>query len=117
MHMKFTFLTQCLNTCTWIFPIMFFITLPDSGCEYTLFELNRLFGPIVLLRSRSVVSVIPMNNMCCSDDPIPRSAQSRLVPSFALELPSPWTLNHPYSAVCCQDALSRYHSPCEFPGY
>eukprot|EP00983_Pelagomonas_calceolata_P036103 1129043-Pelagomonas_calceolata.AAC.1 len=36
-----TLLIQCLNTCTWIFPIKFFATLPDSGCWFTLFKLNR----------------------------------------------------------------------------
>eukprot|EP00983_Pelagomonas_calceolata_P083152 1156096-Pelagomonas_calceolata.AAC.1 len=64
---------------------MSFATLPDSGCEYTLFKLNRLFGPIVHLQS--VIPVIlmtyKMQNMCCSDVPIPRSALSvRSMPHF-----------------------------------
>eukprot|EP00983_Pelagomonas_calceolata_P080442 1155149-Pelagomonas_calceolata.AAC.1 len=50
----------------------------DTGCAHTLSELNRLLGPIVLLRS--VISVIWMtykiNNMCCSDVPVPKSALS-----------------------------------------
>eukprot|EP00983_Pelagomonas_calceolata_P131557 1161786-Pelagomonas_calceolata.AAC.5 len=44
--------------------------------RFTFFKLNRLFGPIVLLRS--VIPVIlmtyKMKNMCCSNVPIPRSA-------------------------------------------
>eukprot|EP00983_Pelagomonas_calceolata_P077097 1153714-Pelagomonas_calceolata.AAC.2 len=60
------------------FPITFIATLPDSGYGYTLFELNRLFGPMKLLQS--VISVIPMifkmKDMCCSDVPIPRSSLS-----------------------------------------
>eukprot|EP00983_Pelagomonas_calceolata_P077416 1153847-Pelagomonas_calceolata.AAC.2 len=57
---------------------MSFATLPDLGCGYTLSKLNRLLGPIVLLRS--VISVIrmtyKMKNTYCSDAPIPRSALS-----------------------------------------
>eukprot|EP00983_Pelagomonas_calceolata_P032819 1028063-Pelagomonas_calceolata.AAC.1 len=57
---------------------MSFATLPDSGCEFTLFELKELFGPIVLLQS--VIPVIlmtyKMKNICCSVVLIPRSALS-----------------------------------------
>eukprot|EP00983_Pelagomonas_calceolata_P093661 1157799-Pelagomonas_calceolata.AAC.13 len=71
---------QCL-----IFLISFFATLPDSGCGFPLFELNRLFGPITLLQS--VIPVVPMaykmKNMCCSDVSIPRSALSvKSMPHF-----------------------------------
>eukprot|EP00983_Pelagomonas_calceolata_P014983 476084-Pelagomonas_calceolata.AAC.1 len=64
---------------------MSFTTLPDLGCGYTLSELNRLFDPIILLRS--VMSVIwmtyKMKNICCSDAPIPRSALSvKNIPHF-----------------------------------
>eukprot|EP00983_Pelagomonas_calceolata_P008817 286650-Pelagomonas_calceolata.AAC.1 len=52
---------------------MSFATLPDSGCGYTLSELIRLFGPIVLLRS---LMACKMKNICCSDVPIPRPALS-----------------------------------------
>eukprot|EP00983_Pelagomonas_calceolata_P127061 1161364-Pelagomonas_calceolata.AAC.1 len=59
---------------------MFFATLPDSGYEFTLYESYRLFSPIVLLQS--VISVIlmtyKMENMCCSEVPIPRLAVKRL---------------------------------------
>eukprot|EP00983_Pelagomonas_calceolata_P006158 204608-Pelagomonas_calceolata.AAC.1 len=52
---------------------MSFATLPDSGCEFTLFELNSLFGSKVLLRSVIPVNLMiyKMKNMCCSDVPIP----------------------------------------------
>eukprot|EP00983_Pelagomonas_calceolata_P066788 1149215-Pelagomonas_calceolata.AAC.1 len=77
---------------------MSFATLPDSGCGYTLSELNRLLGPILLLRS--VISVIlmtyKMKNMCCSNDvPIPR------MPCLA-------TIHHAVSSKGC-------HHP-ELPG-
>eukprot|EP00983_Pelagomonas_calceolata_P024829 781907-Pelagomonas_calceolata.AAC.1 len=78
MHMQFTLLKRCLDTCTWIDPITFCATLPDSGCGYALSESNRLLGPIVL--RRSVIPVIlmtyKMNNMCRPDAPISRSALS-----------------------------------------
>eukprot|EP00983_Pelagomonas_calceolata_P041898 1138246-Pelagomonas_calceolata.AAC.2 len=69
MHMPSTLLIQCLNTWNWIFPITFFATLPDSGCMFTLFKLNRLFGPVVLLQSEIPVILMTykMKNMCCSD--------------------------------------------------
>eukprot|EP00983_Pelagomonas_calceolata_P077867 1154046-Pelagomonas_calceolata.AAC.1 len=78
-------LILCLNTCVWIFPIMSFATFPDSSCEFTLFELSRLFGPIVLLQSVISVNLMTykMENMCCSDVPILRSALSaRSMPHF-----------------------------------
>eukprot|EP00983_Pelagomonas_calceolata_P068274 1149851-Pelagomonas_calceolata.AAC.1 len=76
MHMPFTLLEQCLNTCTWTFPITFFTTRPDSGCGFTLYELKRLFGPMALLRSVISVMTYKMKNMCCSDVPIPSNSST-----------------------------------------
>eukprot|EP00983_Pelagomonas_calceolata_P033953 1063519-Pelagomonas_calceolata.AAC.1 len=80
MHMPFIHLIQCLNSCTWIFPIISFAALPDSGCGNTLSELNRLFGPIVLPQSvmYGILMQYKMENMCSSDVPIPRLAVKRL---------------------------------------
>eukprot|EP00983_Pelagomonas_calceolata_P037901 1136585-Pelagomonas_calceolata.AAC.3 len=65
---------------------MSFETLPDSGCEFMLFELKKLSGPIVLLQC--VIPVIlmtyKMENMCFSVVLIPRSALSvRSMPLFS----------------------------------
>eukprot|EP00983_Pelagomonas_calceolata_P075669 1153106-Pelagomonas_calceolata.AAC.2 len=58
MHVPSTLLIQSLNKCTWIFLITFFATLPDPGCGYTFFKLNRLFGP----------KNSPVCDICDSDD-------------------------------------------------
>eukprot|EP00983_Pelagomonas_calceolata_P049384 1141494-Pelagomonas_calceolata.AAC.2 len=94
MHMQFTLLIQCLHIChtvlgsygTWIFPITFFATLPDSGCGFTLVKLNRLFGPIAFLQSVIPVTLMTfkVKHMCCSGVPIPKSALSvRIMPLFS----------------------------------
>eukprot|EP00983_Pelagomonas_calceolata_P051041 1142237-Pelagomonas_calceolata.AAC.1 len=55
--------------------------------------------------------------MCFSDAPIPRSALSvKSMPHFLSTTSLSYTSTSPTLPPTWQDALSRHHSPCQFPG-
>eukprot|EP00983_Pelagomonas_calceolata_P025037 786950-Pelagomonas_calceolata.AAC.1 len=87
---------------------MSFATLPDSGCEFMLFKLKKLSGPIVLLQSVMPVILMTykMKNTCCSVVLIPWSALSvRSMPLFLSTTSLSYISTSPTGSSC--DALSR----------